>query len=313
MKNEALASSPGDAWATLEAGLARALASLGGKEWQYLILSDQRTWWYVQFAAQAESALRAEAVSNEFLAAGHLLSEGQMAALAALGWTPPEAQRAKGDAPAELNYCAEFERPVDFDRVATLAVRTLREVLQVPSPDHLRYAAFERAGRNIVVPGLEVLEREGPDQKTASPSVDAIRSEVLGAIRKASGNPGLELDKDKDIEVRYGSAVLYVRVHEKPPYVSIFSPVLRGVPPSEDLVRRLDELNRQVRFARVFELEGAIYAACEVFAKPLVLEHVVHACRTMGEFVDDIDEGLQAQFGGRTAFGPALPAPELKN
>jgi hypothetical protein len=54
-------------WSALQRELAKALAVLGEGECQYLILSDQRTWRYVQFAVEAGQSLRAEAVSNNYL------------------------------------------------------------------------------------------------------------------------------------------------------------------------------------------------------------------------------------------------------
>ena len=69
------------------------------------------------------------------------------------------------------------------------------------------------------------------------------------------------------------------------------------------LVERLNDLNTKVRFARLFLLEGTVYAVIEVPASPFAVEHVVDACGMIGHLADQIDQMLQEQFGGRTAFG----------
>jgi hypothetical protein len=303
-------------WSRLQRELAKALAVLGEGECQYLILSDQRTWRYVQFAVEAGEPLRAEAVSNNYLPGDHCLSQKEIRALLRLGWRPPDAEADPGKPTKGTNYFRCFERPVDLDRVAALAVRTLRDVFQTPSPGRLDYTAFERGGPRIVLPSLW-LARQAPEPRkepvTPSPeSVESIRARVLAAIREASGDASIALDKDLDVKVCFGSALLYVRVKAEPPYVCAFSPVLAGVPTGEGVVEHLNELNREVRLARLFEYDGTVFAVVEVFTKPFVVEHVVHACHVLGELADDLGKKLQARFGGRTAFGEPSSM-ELKN
>ena len=151
-------------------------------------------------------------------------------------------------------------------------------------------------------------KRSGPRRPTGNgDTVESMRSRVLAAVRKASRNPDVRLDKDGDVEVGFGSAVVYVRVHEKPRYVSLFSPVLSNVEPGPQVSERLGELNSRLRYGRLFWVDGTVMAAIDLFATPLVVEHVVQACRILGEMTDELDEGLQAQLGGRTAFGGYQP------
>jgi hypothetical protein len=94
-----------------------------------------------------------------------------------------------------------------------------------------------------------------------------------------------------------------VRVLGDPPYVRIFAPVLANVERNPSVAARINELNEKIQFARLFETDGTIFAAVEVFGSPFVGEHVAHACWILGKLADDIDEALQEEFGGRTAFG----------
>jgi len=76
-------------------------------------------------------------------------------------------------------------------------------------------------------------------------------------------------------------------------------------------VECLNDLNAKVRFARLFVADGTVYAAVEVSASPFVADHVVSACELLGRLADEIDEMLQEQFGGRTAFGEFRSKPTV--
>lgn len=296
------------AWLALERELAATLSQLGEGEWQYLILSDQRTARYVQFAVYAESLLRAEAVSSDFLPETHELGQAEEAALEKAGWRPPGTQGTEGGAAPRRpgNYYRNFPRPVDYGAVASLAISTMRDIFQTPHPARLEYQAFERGGAGIIVPGLQLVRRRpapAPKAPDRPPDLDAMRRRLLEALREAAGDPNLELDADGDIPVRYNSAAVYVRARQQPPCVLLFSPLLSRVEHREGVVERLNELNTRIKFARLFESKGTIWAAIELFAAPFVVEHVVEACRYLGALADDMGGALQAQFGGRTTFG----------
>jgi len=309
MRTDPSQDSKGQGWGLLQRRLAEALAALGEGEWQYLILEDRKTGRFVQFAVEAKSALLAEAVSNDYLPEADALSERSTRALVNLGWTPPP-PHPEGTNPKPKNFHQSYDRPVDYRAVAMLAIRTLREVFQTPLPGRLEYHAFgERAGA-ITLPTLGLVRRPPPEPKAET--LESIRARVLAALRDASGVQTLEADKDGDIRVPYGEAQVYVRLVDKPPYARIQAGVVRNVQQSEKLYQRLDELNRRVRFARFFVEEGLLFVATEVFTSPFVVQHVVHACRVLGELADDMRNDLQAEFG-TPALPGEQPVPALKN
>jgi len=182
------------AWKGLESELARTLSQLGEGEWQYLILSDQRTTRYVQFAVHAESALRAEAVSSDFLSEDHELGKAEEATLEALGWRSPAASPAGSSEPPRRpgNYYRTFERPVDFLEVARLAIETMRDVYQTPYPARLDYLAFERGGAGIIVPGLQLVRRRpAPSPKPEPrPCGPRMRRRSAGSTARAERSRG---------------------------------------------------------------------------------------------------------------------------
>ena len=295
------------AWPAFEARLAGILGAL--EEDQFLVISAKRGWAYVQFSAQGAFGLRAEAVSNHYLPESHALSARRVAALKELGWSAPTGtpreSTPKRQPDGSPNFFVDFDRPVPFVGVARLAVRTLTEVLGISHPGQLHYDASDANRRSILLPTLGLMRRpSAPVQaKSLADTIERIRERVLDAIREASGDADLAFDEEWRIALRFGTALVFVRVHDEPLCVSLTSPILTNVGADDLLVERLNDLNTKVRFARLFLLEGTVYAVIEVPASPFAVEHVVDACGMIGHLADQIDQMLQEQFGGRTAFG----------
>lgn len=303
--------SAADAWREFERNLASVLATM--EEDQFLVLMVKRAYPFVQFAAQGGYGLRAEAVSNNYLSRKHKLSESQIATLGNLGWCPPtgtpEEITPDKQPDGSPNYFREFAQPVPWDDAAELAVRTFVEVFSVHHPGYLQYDAFDVEGRKILLPTLKIAGRASAPSEPP-PQVDEVkhaREMVRLAIRKATENPEADFDEDGDIAVRFGSAIAYVRVIDDPLLVRVYSPVLANVEGDEALLRRLNEINGKIRFARLFFTEGTVIAALDIFAVPLSAEHITDACSVLGNIADQVDDLLQAEFGGRTAFGEFRP------
>jgi len=147
-------SSKVDDWSALQQRLAEVLAMMGTDGRQHLIIEDRGKGRFVQFAVEAESALLVEPVSNDFLRGRAALSGASCRAIVELGGASP-AERWDKDGSERANFTRIYERPVDFAEVARLAVRTVRDVFQVPSPGGLEYDAFaEKDGAPILLPAL---------------------------------------------------------------------------------------------------------------------------------------------------------------
>jgi hypothetical protein len=117
---------------------------------QYLILDTPRGQAYVQFAGLGKVGMRAETVSNQYLAPRQKLDRRQYMRLLELGWHPPtrlppklESKRQRGGSP---NFYMDCPRPVRWRTVARLALATLRQVHGIASPAKLRYDAFVHDG-----------------------------------------------------------------------------------------------------------------------------------------------------------------------
>jgi hypothetical protein len=307
---------PLGAWPAFERMLAETLDVL--EEDQYLVVSAKRGWAYVQFAAQGSFGLRAECVGNNYLDEVHALRAGQTALLRRIGWSSPtgtqEQASPKLQPEGSPNFFRDFNRPVPCADAARMAVRALTEVFEIPHPGYLMYKAFDKKQRTILVPTLG-LKREKPAPPPEKPREDTVvelRKLVLKAIREASGNPKLQCAADGELALRFGSAAVYVRVLEAPPFVRMFSPVLEDVEADDRLLGRLNELNRDTRFARFLVVEERVVVSVDVPATPFVAEHVAEACLQVGSLADEIGGTLQKEFGGRRAFEEAPKGPEVQ-
>ncbi len=146
-------------WSEFTDHLAEALACL--EEDEYLIISTISGSYYVQFAAYDDFALRAEAVSNGYLAGENRLSLLACAKVLGLGWNRPTHLPAAADGPAKdphgsPNYFLDFEAPVPYGSVAALASETLQYVFGATDPGTLEYKAFSQGGSSIRFPHLRI-------------------------------------------------------------------------------------------------------------------------------------------------------------
>ena len=120
----------------------------------YLILEIAFSKRYVQFAAQGAIGMRVETTSNQYLEKQGQLSLEQIGMLDSLGWHAPTGTPAQStpenDPEGSSNFFCDFKSPVAFDLVASLAVRTLVEVLEVPQPTFLEYEAFDADGAHLL-------------------------------------------------------------------------------------------------------------------------------------------------------------------
>jgi hypothetical protein len=147
------------AWQEFERILAK---TLGAMDNEVLVLEVTGTGRYVQFSHAPGAGVSAETVSNKYLKADERLTDADVAALEALGWSPPSPTRkGKRKAPAgSPNFWRDFPNPVVCDQVARLAVRTLVEVPRAPEPSALAYTAFHKNQLPII---LGAFYGSGPD------------------------------------------------------------------------------------------------------------------------------------------------------
>ncbi len=295
------------AWPPFAKRLAEVLAKL--KEDQFLVVSLKDSNRFVQFAAQGAFGMRAETTSNNYLTKQEQLDSRQIAALVELGWLDPTGAPSEStpdkDPDGSPNFFCEFGHPVQFENLANLTVRTLTEVIRVPHPGRLEYAAYDTENNEIELPelGLRVAKRA-----PSSRGLAGLSRKLLATIKKMAGISDLAFDDDGDIGLRYGSALTFVRLIGDPSHVRFYSPILSGIEDSPALFERLNDFNVNTSAMRFVFQNGIIYGVADIAAVPFVTAHVSQAFDRFCAVVDGMDSLLQEEFGGRTAFAESMPS-----
>jgi hypothetical protein len=136
---------------------------------------------------------------------------------------------------------------------------------------------------------------------------DALRAKVHRLVTDYLG--GQEVPADlvaEPVAIRSGTAVLYLRlIASEPPLVRVFSPLLRDLGRSPELLTELNELNGRLNFIRLFWRDDRVIAAVEMLASTLDPIELSNACDWLADTADYYDERLRDQFGGQLAFDPA--------
>jgi hypothetical protein len=118
----------------------------------------------------------------------------------------------------------------------------------------------------------------------------------------------IERDEDSDIPVRWGSAMVFIRivgVDSELPLIRVFSPLLEDFTMRPEVYESLNSINRQTPFAKavVDPAIRQIELAAELFVfEQLSSEQLMATIELIGEHADRFDTMLQKRFGGVTMF-----------
>ena len=149
----------------------------------------------------------------------------------------------------------------------------------------------------------------GSSQKSAGPqpilwpeSWDQLQEAALAVLREETGIPSLQADESGDIGIRYGSALVWVRVNRTMPDIGVFSRVLEGVEANPPLLVALNDLNTHRRPATFYTWDSTVMLATEVDCEPFHGPALIRAVRFVARLADDMGPFLAACFGGKTAY-----------
>lgn len=110
-------------------------------------------------------------------------------------------------------------------------------------------------------------------------------------------------DQDGDLPVVWDGAQFYVRVvGSSDPWVQVFSIALADVEPSLELMAHLNDINAQLRFARMFHVQQQVLIETEIWSDDVNPANFHHACRNVAGATDAYSKALHEAFGGRLAF-----------
>ncbi len=245
--------------------------------------------------------IMAMAVGNANLPQGYRLDRAAVAAMVALGWSPPGVLAGSGES---------FGLNDGDDRLARIVTRTLRDVYGAPHPAFLVYASRDAKDEPLTIPQLASARHEST--MDGAPSLDSVALQgldlaervriVVAALTKADPDQ-LQVDSDGDIGIRAGSAMVFVRVRDNPPLIDVFSPVLTEVEPSEKLFVKLSELTNRMPIGRLYCTAGTVWASVPVFGRDFQATHLSLAIQVMTGLADELDDRLHGEFGGKRFFG----------
>ncbi|MER7165602.1 hypothetical protein ABT336_05905 [Micromonospora sp. NPDC000207] len=263
----------------------------------------------------AEGRVSARAVGNATLPQGYRMDRAAVADMIALGWSPPGVVEGSGGDFGLEGTTAEGSR------LAALLARTLRDVYGAPHPAFLVYLVHDAQGEPITVEPLGTARSEfGPDRdveadldealaaaagQSAENDVDTLDERVRTVVSTMlkSKSDLLQIDSDGDINIRAGSAMVFVRVRDNPPLVDVFSPVLTEVEPTERLYVRLSELTNRMPIGRLYCADDTVWASIPVFGRNFQATHLMLAVQVMTGLADELDDRLHGEFGGKRFFG----------
>jgi hypothetical protein len=240
---------------------------------------------YVQILTAA-SQLRGEVSGNTYLDSRLHLSEARVHALLGVGWTAPDPAPGDEFSVGSANFTVELPRATSA-RLVEMTVATVRDVFDVPHPSFLE------------LPGLGPVSPPG--------GTEDLRSKVERTLAQHFEEPVLR-DKDGDIPIRSGSAMVFVRVAADAPVVELFSPLLLGASGDALALERINRANRTIRFAKLTWISGRVMANHEIWCDPFVPELLIGAVGVMMTLADEMDDRLRAEVGGRRFFEEEAPA-----
>ena len=147
-------------WKRFTGDLALCLADLSEDE--FLVLSSKRVNYYIQFAAQGQFGMRAEATSNAYVEPAEAAPSTQAyATMGQLGWKFPTGDpNSAPDPDGSPNFFVDLSSPVDFGSLAELAVHTFRRVYHIHHPGQLQYKSFSSTGTEVRFPTLRIKREE---------------------------------------------------------------------------------------------------------------------------------------------------------
>ncbi len=157
-------------------------------------------------------------------------------------------------------------------------------------------------------PGKETALRKNRNSRTDCAEQSALSQGLLAIVREVTGIADLEYDKEGDIAIRYGSALVFVFQPGDAQHVRLYSPLVLNVGESRRVLARLNELNAGIGHMHCFHRDGTIHAMADIPSAPFVADHFALALRKFSKTADNIADLLEAEFGGNIPYSEVMPS-----
>ena len=134
-----------------------------------------------------------------------------------------------------------------------------------------------------------------------------LRSHVERCLQDIWDTRELITDIDDDYPFRYGTAACWVSLLDGPNSgVRVFAHAAHGLKTSAKLLREVNELNVQSRWARLALHEGTVRVSVELHWSAVDRLALEHSLRAVGQVSDDVGALLATVYGGSTPFPPEI-------
>lgn len=134
-----------------------------------------------------------------------------------------------------------------------------------------------------------------------------LRSHVERCLQDIWDTRELITDADDDYPFRFGTAACWVSLFDGPNSgVRVFAHAAHGLKSSAKLLREVNELNVQSRWARLALNDGTVRVSAELHWSAVDRLALEHALRAVGQVSDDVGSLLATVFGGSTPFPPEI-------
>ncbi len=130
-----------------------------------------------------------------------------------------------------------------------------------------------------------------------------VRAYVESLVEQLTGVEKVVTDDDGDFPVRVGKTLFYVSiVDDDDPVVQVFSFAVQEVPASNELLAKVNEINSQLRFCRMFYDDGRVVVATDCVGLTLDEAEFRTATQAVAGATEHFAPAIAAEFGGHLAF-----------
>jgi hypothetical protein len=119
-------------------------------------------------------------------------------------------------------------------------------------------------------------------------------------ILKGAGYPFAQ--EEGRCRVERGSTAVFISAHawqDRYTIIELVCPVLNGVDVTEDLLKRLNELNEKLYFGKAYWRNREVWIAHNLLGDHLDSDELIACVGMMAVVADHLDDELKARFGGQ--------------
>ncbi len=136
-----------------------------------------------------------------------------------------------------------------------------------------------------------------------------VRAYVESLVKQLTDVEQVVTDGDGDFPVRVDKTLFYVSIVDNDdPVVQIFSFAVQAVPSSDELLAKVNEINGQLRFCRMFYDNGRVVIATDCVGLTLDEAEFRTAIQAVAGATEHFAPAIATEFGGHLAIEDEIDA-----